>query len=62
MLEQGLFQLRAWRDSVDFGQLIKENAEAMAVMTPADVDAAMDPDQYTAGRDVIFGRLKELEF
>jgi hypothetical protein len=34
----------------------------MAVMSPADVDAAMDPRQYTAGRDVIFGRLKELEF
>ena len=35
--------------------LIKESAEAMAVMTPTEIDAAMDPDQYRAGRDVIFG-------
>src|SRR5450756_108162 len=54
--------MHAWREGVDFGLLIKQNAEAMAVMSPADVDAAMDPGQYTAGRDVIFGRLKELEF
>ena len=54
--------MHAWREGVDFGLLIKQNAEAMAVMSPADVDAAMDPRQYTAGRDVIFGRLKELEF
>ena len=54
--------MHAWREGVDFGLLIKQNAEAMALMSPADVDAAMDPEQYTAGRDVIFGRLKELEF
>ncbi len=54
--------MHAWREGVDFGLLIKQNAEAMAVMSPADVDAAMDPGQYTAGRDVIFGRLEELEF
>ncbi|HEY5387778.1 MAG TPA: adenylosuccinate lyase, partial [Thermoleophilia bacterium] len=54
--------MRAWRDGVDFGQLIKENAEAMAVMSPEDVEAAMDPDKYTAGRDVIFGRLRDLDF
>ena len=54
--------MHAWREGVDFGVLIKQNAEAMAVMSPADVDAAMDPGQYTAGRDVIFGRLEELEF
>ena len=52
----------AWREGVDFGLLIKQNAEAMAVMSPAEVDAAMDPGQYTAGRDVIFGRLEALEF
>jgi adenylosuccinate lyase len=54
--------MHAWREGVDFGLLIKQNAEAMAVMSPADVDVAMDPGQYTAGRDVIFGRLQELEF
>jgi len=54
--------MHAWRESVDFGLLIKRNAEAMAVLSPAEVDAAMDPNQYTAGRDVIFGRLQELEF
>ncbi len=52
--------MQAWREGVDFGGLIKANAEAMAVMSPQDVDAAMDPDQYTAGRDVIFGRLEAL--
>ena len=54
--------MHAWREGVDFGLLIKQNAEAMTVISPADVDAAMDPGQYAAGRDVIFGRLKELEF
>ena len=54
--------MRAWRDGVDFGELIKKDPEAMAVMSPAQVDAAMDPDQYRAGREVIFGRLETLEF
>jgi adenylosuccinate lyase len=54
--------MRAWRDGVDFGELIKGDPEAMAVMSPDQVDAAMDPDQYRAGRDVIFGRLETLEF
>ena len=54
--------MHAWRDGIDFGELVKRDAEAMAVMSPADVDAAMDPGQYTAGRDVIFGRLQKLEF
>jgi adenylosuccinate lyase len=54
--------MRAWRDGVDFGELIKQDPEAMAVMSPAQVDAAMDPDQYRAGREVIFGRLETLEF
>jgi hypothetical protein len=31
-------------------------------MSPAEVDAALDPDQYKAGRDVIFARLADLEF
>ena len=42
--------------------LIKQNDEAMAVMSPEEVDAAMDPDQYLAGRDVIFARLEKLDF
>ncbi len=54
--------MHAWREGVDFGMLIKQNDEAMAVMSSADVEAAMDPDQYTAGRDVIFARLDKLEF
>ena len=54
--------MRAWREGVDFGDLVKADAEAMAVLKPAEVDAAMDPDQYRAGRDVIFGRLEKLEF
>ncbi len=54
--------MQAWREGVDFGDLIKRNAEAMAVMTPTEVDIAMDPDQYRAGRDVIFGRLEKLGF
>jgi adenylosuccinate lyase len=54
--------MHAWREGVDFGMLIKHSDEAMAVMTPEEVDAAMDPDQYRAGRDVIFARLEKLEF
>jgi adenylosuccinate lyase len=54
--------MRAWREEIDFGTLVKQNDEAMAVMSPAEVDAAMDPAQYTAGRDVIFARLAKLEF
>ncbi len=54
--------MRAWRESRDFGELVKLDDEAMAVMAPDDVDAAMDPDQYRAGRDVIFDRLAALEF
>jgi adenylosuccinate lyase len=54
--------MHAWREGVDFGTLIKQNAEAMAVMSAEEIDAAMDPDQYRAGRDVIFSRLEKLEF
>ena len=54
--------MRAWGEGVDFGDLVKADAEAMAVLSAAEVDAAMDPDQYRAGRDVIFGRLEKLEF
>ena len=54
--------MQAWREGVDFGGLIKQNAEAMAVMSPDEVDTAMDPDQYRAGREVVFGRLEKLEF
>jgi len=54
--------MQAWREGVDFGALIKGNAEAMALMNPQDVDAAMDAGQYMAGRKVIFGRLEKLVF
>jgi adenylosuccinate lyase len=54
--------MRAWAEGVDFGDVVRADAEAMAVLTPADVDAALDPDQYRAGRDVIFGRLGKLTF
>ena len=54
--------MRAWREGVDFGLLIKGDPEAAAVMTGAEVDAAMDPEQYRAGRDAIFGRLERLAF
>jgi adenylosuccinate lyase len=54
--------MRAWREGVDFGRLIKDDPEATAVLSPAEIDAAMDPDQYRAGREVIFGRLEQLAF
>ena len=54
--------MRAWRDRIDFGELIKKSPAAMAVMTAAEVDAAMDPNQYRAGRAVIFERLESLDF
>ncbi len=54
--------MQAWRDAADFGDLIKASDEAMAVMTPQEIDSAMDPNQYRAGRDVIFRRLERLEF
>ena len=54
--------MRAWREDVDFGDLIKADPEAAAVLSRAEVDAAMDPDQYRAGREVIFGRLEQLTF
>ena len=41
---------------------IKADPEATAVLSPAEIDAAMDPDQYRAGREVIFGRLEGLAF
>ena len=54
--------MRAWREGVDFGALIKGDPEAAAVLSAAEVDTAMDPDQYRAGREVIFGRLEQLTF
>ncbi len=54
--------MRAWRQDVDFGFVIKQNPEAMAVMDPAEVDDAMDPNQYLQGRDAIFARLDDLRF
>ncbi|MEZ5126369.1 MAG: adenylosuccinate lyase [Thermoleophilia bacterium] len=54
--------MRAWSERVDFGDLIKQNPEAMAVLSLHDVDAAMNPDQYVRGREAIFDRLVALEF
>ncbi len=54
--------MQAWREGIDFGELIKQNGEAMAVLSSDELDAAMDPGQYEAGREVIFGRLETLEF
>ena len=54
--------MKAWDEGLDFGVLIKQNADALAVLGEPGIDAAMDPAQYTAGRDVIFARLDELEF
>jgi adenylosuccinate lyase len=54
--------MKAWNEGLDFGALIKANADARAVLSDAEIDVAMDPAQYTAGRDVIFARLEELEF
>jgi adenylosuccinate lyase len=54
--------MKAWQESVDFGDLVKADSEARAVLSEAEIDAAMDPAQHTVGRDVIFGRLEKLEF
>jgi adenylosuccinate lyase len=54
--------MKAWNEGLDFGALIKANADARAALSDAEIDVAMDPAQYTAGRDVIFARLEELEF
>ena len=54
--------MRAWNEGVDFGALVKADPEASAVLSAAEVDAAMDPGQFTAGRDVVFGRLEALVF
>ena len=54
--------MRAWREGVDFGRLIADDPEAAAVLSSAEIEAAMDPDQYRAGREVIFGRLEQLAF
>jgi len=52
--------MQAWNEGVDFGELIKANPEASAVLDANEVDAAMDPNHYLAGRDVIFARLEKL--
>jgi len=53
---------RAWNEGADFGDLIKANGEAAAVLSPDEIDAAMDPDRHLRGREVIFARLEALEF
>jgi adenylosuccinate lyase len=54
--------MKAWQEGVDFGDLVKADSEARAVLSEAEIDRAMDPGQHAAGRDVIFGRLEKLEF
>ncbi len=54
--------MRAWSVGIDFGDLIKEDPEAMAVMSPQEVDEAMDPDRSQEGRSTIFARLERLHF
>ena len=55
--------MQAWRDGVDFGDAHQgERRGDGRDVTPTEIDAAMDPDQYRAGRDVIFARLEKLEF
>ena len=54
--------MRAWNEGLDFGDLVKQDPEALRVMSAADIDAAMDPARSRAGREVIFRRLAELEF
>ena len=55
--------MQAWRDGADFGRLVSQNAAVRAAgLTQADIDAAMDPQRHSAGREVIFERLAALDF
>jgi adenylosuccinate lyase len=54
--------MKAWQEGIDFGELVKQNEAARAVLSAQEVDAAMDPRRHSAGREVIFGRLATLEF
>jgi len=54
--------MKAWNEGIDFGELIKADPAARAVLSADEIDAAMDPAQYQAGRQVIFARLEALAF
>jgi adenylosuccinate lyase len=54
--------MKAWQEGVDFGVLLKENHAARAVLSEAEIDAALDPARHSSGRDVIFARLEQLSF
>jgi adenylosuccinate lyase len=55
--------MEAWREGVDFGDLVKANPAVRAAgLSDTDIEAAMDPTKHSAGREVIFARLEALEF
>ena len=54
--------MEAWHEGVDFGGLVKADADVQALMTADEIDAVLDPSAHTAGRDVIFSRLERLTF
>jgi len=54
--------MRAWREQVDFGELIKADELARSVLSEAEIDAAMDPRRHSVGRDAIFARVEALTF
>jgi len=54
--------MRAWEEERDFGELVAADPRVAAVMSREEVEAAMDPDRFRAGREVIFARLEQLEF
>ena len=54
--------MEAWHEGVDFGGLVKADADVQALMTTDEIDAVLDPSAHTTGRDVIFSRLERLTF
>lgn len=54
--------MEAWHEGVDFGGLVKADADVQALMTADEIDAVLDPSAHTTGRDVIFSRLERLTF
>jgi adenylosuccinate lyase len=54
--------MRAWQEQTDFGELVKNNQAARAVLSEPEIEAAMDPRRHSAGREVIFARLERLAF
>jgi adenylosuccinate lyase len=54
--------MKAWREQIDFGGLVKADPAARAVLSEAEIDAAMDPRRHSVGRDAIFARVEALTF